>query len=332
MINKLERRFGKYAIRGLMKYMMLLFGLGQIIFLMNRDFYDIWLAFDCEKVFLHGQIWRLVTWLIQPIIRDNIFITLLMMYVYYILGMSLEAKWGSFRFNLFYFGGIVFNLLSGILIYAVTALIIGNGMDIQLSLEYINLAMLLTFASEFGEERFLLFFVIPIKAKFFGIIVIIPYVYMLVKILVFEGVGVFLGFLVPFVIGILNFIIYWFVTRKERRARRRTFSDMRRRYAYGKRVNAGRREGEVVNIVNNRKVITKHRCAVCGRTELDDDMLEFRFCSKCEGNYEYCMDHLYTHTHVKREPAGTLSSEITNELRDSGESDNTMDSGDKKEV
>ena len=57
------------------------------------------------------------------------------------------------------------------------------------------------------------------------------------------------------------------------------------------------------------KDFTRHRCAVCGRTELDDDMLEFRFCSKCEGNYEYCMDHLYTHTHVVREKTGTGSDE-----------------------
>ena len=43
----------------------------------------------------------------------------------------------------------------------------------------------------------------------------------------------------------------------------------------------------------------RHRCAVCGRTELDDPNLEFRFCSKCNGNYEYCQDHLFTHQHVK---------------------------------
>lgn len=43
----------------------------------------------------------------------------------------------------------------------------------------------------------------------------------------------------------------------------------------------------------------RHRCAVCGRTELDDPCLEFRFCSKCNGNYEYCQDHLFTHEHVK---------------------------------
>lgn len=42
-----------------------------------------------------------------------------------------------------------------------------------------------------------------------------------------------------------------------------------------------------------------HRCAICGRTELDDPNLEFRYCSKCEGNYEFCQDHLFLHIHAK---------------------------------
>ena len=39
---------------------------------------------------------------------------------------------------------------------------------------------------------------------------------------------------------------------------------------------------------------THHRCAICGRTEKDGEDLEFRFCSKCKGNYEYCQEHLFT--------------------------------------
>ena len=45
--------------------------------------------------------------------------------------------------------------------------------------------------------------------------------------------------------------------------------------------------------------ITRHKCAICGQTEDDDPSLEFRFCSKCNGNYEYCQQHLFTHTHVQ---------------------------------
>ena len=46
--------------------------------------------------------------------------------------------------------------------------------------------------------------------------------------------------------------------------------------------------------------LSRHKCAVCGRTELTNPELEFRYCSKCEGNYEYCQDHLFTHQHIHR--------------------------------
>ena len=36
---------------------------------------------------------------------------------------------------------------------------------------------------------------------------------------------------------------------------------------------------------------------LCGRTELDDPTLTFRYCSKCSGNKEYCQEHLFTHEH-----------------------------------
>lgn len=45
--------------------------------------------------------------------------------------------------------------------------------------------------------------------------------------------------------------------------------------------------------------IARHKCAICGRTELTNPELQFRYCSKCVGNREYCQDHLFTHQHVK---------------------------------
>ena len=309
MINKLERKFGRYAIRGLMKYFMLLYGLGLIMFFVSPEFYSNWLSLDVEKTFLHFQLWRLITFLIQPIEQNNIFFVLITMYLYYFIGNMLEMKWGSFRFNLFYFSGVLFNILLCVLIYVFTYFVVGTGISVGVGLEYINLAMFFAFAVEFGEVQLLLFFVLPIKVKYLGIFYAIWYGYNFVSIFVKLGWEPFLLTFIPFMIGIMNFFIFWIISRKSRRARRRTVQDMRRRYMYMQGVRAGEREGSVVNQASGHKVITRHRCAVCGRTELDDDMLEFRFCSKCEGNYEYCMDHLYTHTHVVREKTGTGSDE-----------------------
>ena len=60
-----------------------------------------------------------------------------------------------------------------------------------------------------------------------------------------------------------------------------------------------KRRQEFKREVKNSSKITRHKCAVCGRTEETNPELEFRFCSKCDGNYEYCQDHLFTHVHVK---------------------------------
>ncbi|MBO4686479.1 MAG: hypothetical protein J5628_07515 [Lachnospiraceae bacterium] len=321
MINKLERKFGRYAIRGLMKYMMVLYGVGFLIFALSPDFYWEWLSLDVEKTFLHGQVWRLFTFLVQPIENSNLFFVLISMYLYYFLGNMLEARWGSFRFNLFYFSGILFNILMCIAFYLVFYFVYGVGYSVPVGLEYINLAMFFAFATEFGDVQLLVFFLIPIKVKYLGMAYAGYYIYVLVKLFIQctqSGAGLLVFWLaaIPFVVGILNFLIYFVASRKTRKIRRRTIADLRRRYAYMQGVAAGEREGSVVNTAGARKVITKHRCAVCGRTELDDDMLEFRFCSKCEGNYEYCMDHLYTHTHVKREPVGGSGVGNTNNAGD----------------
>jgi len=307
MINRLERKFGRYAIKGLIKYLMLLYGLGLVLYFLNPNFYNTWLALDVEKTFCHFQLWRLVTFLIQPIQQTEpgqVFFVLITMYFYYFVGNMLELKWGSFRFNLFYFSGVLFNIILCVLVYVFTLIVLGEGWSVSVGLEYINLAMLFAFAVEFGEVQVLLFFVIPLKVKYLAVFFGAMYGYRFITILVKFGWKYFLMAFIPFLIGILNFVIYFIATRKERAVRRRTIGDMRRRYAYMRSVERGEREGGVVNTAGNRKIITKHRCAVCGRTELDGDDLEFRFCSKCEGNYEYCMDHLYTHTHVVREKTG----------------------------
>jgi hypothetical protein len=59
--------------------------------------------------------------------------------------------------------------------------------------------------------------------------------------------------------------------------------------AFGRSINTPAREGAM------------HKCTVCGMTEDDDITMEFRYCATCEGDYEYCMNHLKVHEHVKKE-------------------------------
>ena len=104
------------------------------------------------------------------------------------------------------------------------------------------------------------------------------------------------------VVSVLNFIIFFFATRNYRRI---SPSEFKRKAEFRRKMHDAKWESGNVVEFRGRNVITRHKCAICGRTELDDDSLEFRFCSKCEGNYEYCSDHLYTHEHVKRVTGNT---------------------------
>ena len=43
----------------------------------------------------------------------------------------------------------------------------------------------------------------------------------------------------------------------------------------------------------------RHKCTVCGRTDVTNPELEFRYCSKCRGYHCYCMDHINNHVHIQ---------------------------------
>lgn len=303
MIYRLEKKFGKYAIKNLMRYITGMYVIGWMISMMSPQFYSDWLMLDIDKV-LKGQVWRLVSFLIQPVSRDTmdgfgILFMLISIYLYYFIGMMLEKLWGSFRFNLYYFSAVLFNIAAVVIIYAATAALWGKGYSYPITLEYINLSLFLACAVEFSEMTLLLFFIVPVKVKYIGIF------YAAIKIieiaeLIFSGqeLGIYMG--IALLVAMLNFIIFFVSTRNYRK---KGVNSLKRRFEYSAAVKRGERESQVVGTSQAGKtVISRHRCVVCGRTEYDDPNLEFRFCSKCEGNYEYCMDHLYTHVHVVREP------------------------------
>ena len=284
-LYKLERKFGRYAIHNLMKYIVGLYALGYVVYMINPYIYYQFLMLDIDKV-LHGQIWRLVTFLIQPVDASGLFFMLISLYLYFMIGNSLENAWGAFRFNLYYLTGILFNILAVIIIYAVT------GRSYPITLSYINQSMFFAFAAIYPNVELLLMFIIPIKVKYLGIIygIVVGY-----EVFQYIKVGDYLSVIV-ILFALANFIIFFLSTRNYKRI---SPSEIRRKQNYRRQT----RQASYGNVTQfkGRNVVTRHKCAVCGRTELDDDNLEFRFCSKCEGNYEYCMDHLFTHEHVKPE-------------------------------
>ena len=49
-MNKLERKFGKFAIRNLMLYFSILYALGFFLYITNPSFYIEYLALDISEI------------------------------------------------------------------------------------------------------------------------------------------------------------------------------------------------------------------------------------------------------------------------------------------
>ncbi len=285
-LNKMEKKFGRYAIHNLMNFVIGLYVVGFIITLINPNLIY-YLTLDIDKV-LQGQVWRLVTFLIQvPSLSGiSLFFILIEMYLYYMIGNSLERAWGTFRFNLYFFSGILFNILATVVIYTVT------GISATFGLTFINQAMFFAFAALYPDVQLLLMYVLPIKVKYLAYIYALVYAFEVYSAIQDRKYAVGIAM----VIAILNFLIFFFATRNYKRISPKEY---KRRANYKRQVRNAHNPDNVIQF-QGRSTVTRHKCAVCGRTELDDDNLEFRFCSKCDGNYEYCMEHLYTHEHVHR--------------------------------
>ena len=290
-MSNFEKKFGKYAIKNISLVLILFYACGYLINWINPVMFN-YLTLNPYAILFKGQIWRLITWLIIP--PENFsFFTLIMLYFYYSIGTTLERTWGTYRYNLYLFLGIIFTAVGAFammgfvylfqrdILFAMGAENYFAVLSTMFSTYYVNMSIFLAFAATFPDMQVLLFFFIPIKVKIRGITYGVLLVYEFIA-----GVGnKYLNAANRFVIGasLLNFIVFFLTSRNMI-------------HMSPKQV---KRRQEFKREVKQSAKITRHKCAICGRTEETNPELEFRFCSKCDGNYEYCQDHLFTHAHVK---------------------------------
>ena len=112
LLNKLEKKFGKYAVKNLMYYIIMLYALGFVIMLVKPEIYSMFLSLNAPAI-LKGQIWRIFTYIIYPPTGSLITI-LISLYFYYVVGSMLERQWGTFRFNLYFFHNYIFSICQSI--------------------------------------------------------------------------------------------------------------------------------------------------------------------------------------------------------------------------
>lgn len=281
LITKLEQRFGRYGIHNLTIYIIICYAVGYALQLLQPNMLN-YLTLD-PGLILRGQAWRIFTWVLVPPSSLDIF-TIIMLYFYYSIGATLERTWGTFRYTLYIFSGLIFTVIGAFILYLMTGdLYTMTNLGMAFSTYYISTSILLAFAATYPDMQVLFWFIFPLKIKWLGILYGAQILYQIVNCLR-SGVW-FMA--IPIAASLLNFVIFFFATRNMARFNPR---QMKRRRDYQRAVNPGRAKSGM---------ITKHKCAVCGQTEQDNPDLEFRFCSKCNGNYEYCQNHLFTHTHVK---------------------------------
>ena len=256
LLDKLERKFGKYAIPDLMRYIV---GLNAIVFVLmklgNSGAFIEKLTLVPSAI-MQGEVWRIFTYIFIPPSFSLIWI-IFVLWFYYMLGSTLEQEWGSFKFNVFY--------LLGMLGTAVAAFIFGGSGTAT----YLNLSLLFAFARLFPDYEILIYFILPLKIKYLAWF---NWAFVAYTILFMPSLRM------AAVVSILNYFIFF---GKDIIQRRNSFI---RKNTYMKQIP---------------RDFTIHKCTICGRTEKDDKNLEFRYCSTCEGDYEYCMDHLKNHEHKK---------------------------------
>lgn len=239
---------------------------------------------------LQGQIWRLVTFIFIPINTDLFWFVFEMLFLYFV-GTSLEEFWGTTRFSVFFFLGAILNAVLTFAVYFL-APVLGNSMTalgfyFAPSMTYIKLSMFFAFATIYPDSYIRTYFIIVVKAKWLALLSAAIEALMVVRCIMD---GDWFGILL-IVVSLLNYLLFF-------------WEDLLK--LMGNQLGRVQHQASpnTINFKKAQKELRQrrgylHKCAVCGVTDQDDPNMEFRYCSKCNGYYCYCANHINNHTHVQ---------------------------------
>ena len=279
------------GIPNLMLYICLGTGLMYFLTLFTESYaiYD-YLIFD-RSLILQGQLWRLISYPLTYYV-GNPFMMVLFMVCYYSIGRAMENIWGTFKFNLFY--------LSGIVMMDIFCLLF-NG---TASVSDLNLSLFLAYATLFPSAQFLIFFIIPVKAwvlavfylaiTFYNVIIYsIPYFYFPYNMFPLIALANYFLFFGKDIANV--FPMSWRVNASRLFRKKKSYAPKQERPKVVPFPNAGSYEATTAKP----KAPYTHKCTVCGRTDVSNPELEFRYCSRCNGYHCYCEEHINNHSHVE---------------------------------
>ena len=287
-MNQLRKRFERFCFKhrnkgipNLMLYIVLGSALVNILSLVDQtDTLYYVLCFDRQAI-LQGQVWRLITY---PLTFSGgyILLTAIALVCYYSLGKAMENLWGTLRFNLFYFTGVV--------LMDIYCMIFGGMADVT----YLNMSLFLAYATLYPDAQFLFLYIIPVKARIFALIdlalvlyslLVYPFPYNLFPAVALANYFLFFGK------DVLNVLpVSW-----RANARRLFRKKPVQKTGTIPFPTAGSYQASTAQV----KAPYTHRCTVCSRTDVSNPELEFRYCSRCSGYHCYCQDHINNHTHIQ---------------------------------
>ena len=303
----LRRRFERFCFKNrdkgipnLMLYIALGNAIVMILTMMNGgDSLFHLLCFDKDKI-LQGQVWRLVTYVFTQ--SNGGFLGLVFLYFFYMLGRQVENSMGTFKFNLFYFSGVilmdVFAMIFCPLVPETVAtyeeyvgFITVRAAYMQMAY-YLHLSLVLLYATTYPDSQFVIFFVIPVRAWLLALVYLVlevveiynlsyPVMYFPHNLFPLVALANYLLFIGK---DIVNLMPFAFRTRVKSASNKKNKQPKVVQFPGAKQAAAP-------------KADYNHRCEVCGRTDVSNPELEFRYCSRCTGYRCYCEDHINDHTH-----------------------------------
>ena len=262
VIDKLERRFGRFAIPNLTVLLIIGQSIAWAAEWGNPGTVDrIRLV---PQLVLNGEVYRLILFLFVPPPLSPLWF-LLSMYVFHLMGTALENSWGAFRYNVYLLTGYLATVIVGFLLFPLSSV----------TNSYVNLTVFFAFATLYPTFEFLILFILPIQVRWLAIP---PWIFLALAFFESGWAGK-----VQVAASVLNYFLFFGVDifRRIRTGQR----SMRQRAA---RTAAQRKASDYFHI-----------CATCGITDQSDPEMDFRYCSQCSGNLAYCSQHLKDHEHVR---------------------------------
>ncbi len=255
-LGRLERMLGRFAIPNLALY---LIG-GQVIFftLSLLAQFSILRIVYVPALVLEGEVWRLISFVFVPPVSGQLSMVgavflAISWYFFYMVSQALENYWGTFRFNLFFFIGWLLTVAVGFLTpHQITGY------------EFFAVSVFLAFAFLNPDFVIYVFFILPVKIKWLALLAWLAYGYAFAvgswnaRLAILAAVG--------------NFLLFFAREIKDRiTTGRRHMQQQVRRTKLREEANEPR-----------------HRCVVCGKTDLTHPREEFRY---SDDDQCYCSEH-----------------------------------------